>query len=50
MQDLLTVMTTAAGLLFSISCAVLIEELIVGGFFRMFFVNRAEAATRDKQS
>ncbi len=41
MESILTVMTTAAGLIFSISCAVLVEELVVGGFFKMFFGPRA---------
>ncbi len=36
MESVLMVMTTAAGLIFSISCAVLIEELLIGGFFKRF--------------
>ncbi len=37
MNSILTLMTVAAGLLFSLSCAILIEELFVGSFFRLFF-------------
>jgi hypothetical protein len=37
MDSAMTVMTAAAGLLFSVACAVLIEELFVGSFFRLFF-------------
>ena len=44
MENVLMVMTTAAGLLFSLSCAVLIEELVVGGFFKLFFTARHEVA------
>jgi hypothetical protein len=48
MDSILTVMTTAAGLLFSLSCAVLLEELLVGGFFKMFFTAKP-VETREKQ-
>ncbi len=34
MQDLLTVTVVLAGLFFSISCALLVEELMFGLFFR----------------
>jgi hypothetical protein len=37
MNSLMTVLTVAAGLLFSLSCAILLEELFVGSFFRLFF-------------
>lgn len=42
MQSAMTVITVAAGLLFSLSCAVLVEEVFVGGFFRLFFAPRPE--------
>lgn len=42
MQSAMTVVTVAAGFLFSLSCAVLIEELFVGGFFRLFFAPRPD--------
>jgi hypothetical protein len=48
MQSAMTVITVAAGLLFSLSCAVLVEELFVGGFFRLFFAPRPERS-REKQ-
>lgn len=37
MNSILTLITVAAGLLFSISCAILLEELFIGSFFRLFF-------------
>ena len=37
-------MTAAAGLLFSMACAVLIEEVFVGSFFRLFFSPHAYRA------
>ncbi len=42
MEGALTAMTMAAALLFSLSCATLIEELIFGGLFRLFFAPRPE--------
>jgi hypothetical protein len=35
-----TLMTISAGLLLSIACATLIEELFFGGLFRIFFATR----------
>jgi hypothetical protein len=40
MECVLTLMTISAGLLLSIACATLIEELFVGGLFRIFFAPR----------
>lgn len=37
MQSAITVLTVIGGLLFSISCALLVEELIFGGLFKIFF-------------
>jgi hypothetical protein len=37
MQDAMTVLTVIGGLVFSVSCALLVEELVFGGLFRMFF-------------
>lgn len=48
MNTVMTVMTLAAGLLFSFSCAVLIEELVVGSFFRLFFAPRPVESPREK--
>jgi hypothetical protein len=42
MNSILTLMTIAAGLLFSFSCAFLLEELFVGSFFRLFFTSQAD--------
>jgi hypothetical protein len=42
MECALTLMTISAGLLLSIACATLIEELFIGGLFRMFFAPRGE--------
>jgi hypothetical protein len=46
MNSVLTVVTVAAGLLFSLSCAILLEEIFVGSFFRLFFTPQSE---RSKQ-
>ena len=40
MECALTFMTISAGLLLSIACATLIEELFIGGLFRIFFAPR----------
>lgn len=37
MQSAMTVLTIVGGLMFSISCALLVEELIFGGLFKIFF-------------
>lgn len=37
MEGAITVLTVIGGLLFSISCALLVEELIFGGLFKIFF-------------
>jgi hypothetical protein len=37
MQSAMTVLTVVAGLVFSVSCALLVEELIFGGLFKLFF-------------
>ena len=34
MQSAMTILTIVGGLLFSVSCALLVEELIFGGLFR----------------
>jgi hypothetical protein len=46
MNSVLTVVTVAAGLLLSLSCAILLEEIFVGSFFRLFFTPQPE---RSKQ-
>jgi len=40
MARMLTAMTAAAALLFSLGLATLLEELIFGGLFRCFFAPR----------
>jgi hypothetical protein len=38
-----TALITLGGLLLSLSCAVLLEELLLGGLFRLFFAPRLSA-------
>ena len=46
MDSTFTLFSVAAGLLLSIACAALLEELIFGGIFRLFFAPRpADSAT-----
>jgi hypothetical protein len=40
MERMVTVLTAAAALLFSLGLATLVEELIFGGLFRCFFAPR----------
>jgi hypothetical protein len=49
MESAKMAITIAAGLLFSLSCAVLIEELIFGGLFRLFFARRSERPKSNSQ-
>lgn len=37
MQSAMTILTVVGGLVFSLSCALLVEELIFGGLFKLFF-------------
>lgn len=37
MEEAMTVLMVVGGLVFSVSCALLVEELVFGGLFRMFF-------------
>jgi hypothetical protein len=41
MEGLMAFFTVVAGLVFSLACAVLVEEWIFGGLFRAFFAPRA---------
>jgi hypothetical protein len=41
MQSAMTFLTVVGGLVFSVSCALLVEELIFGGLFKLFFHVRA---------
>ena len=47
MQATTTTLVTLGGLLLSLACAVLVEELLLGGLFRLFFAPRPEAHTKD---
>ena len=40
MQGVATALMTTGGLLLSLACAVLLEELFIGGLFRLFFAPR----------
>lgn len=40
MQSTMTILTVVGGLVFSLSCALLVEELIFGGLFKLFFQGR----------
>jgi hypothetical protein len=40
MQSAIEFLTVVGGLVFSVSCALLVEELIFGGLFRLFFQAR----------
>lgn len=42
MESAWTAMTLAAAMVFSVACALLMEEVIFGGLFRMFFAPRPE--------
>jgi len=48
MECALTLMTISAGLLLSIACATLIEELFIGGLFRIFFAPRGPQQARSQ--
>jgi hypothetical protein len=43
MQATTTTLITLGGLLLSLACAVLLEELLLGGLFRLFFAPRPGA-------
>ncbi|MGA2369309.1 MAG: hypothetical protein ACLPPV_04355 [Candidatus Korobacteraceae bacterium] len=46
MQGIATALVTLGGLVLSISCAVLLEELFLGGLFRLFFAPRPVAGQK----
>lgn len=46
MQGTATALVTLGGLVLSLSCAVLIEELVLGGLFRLFFAPRPGASQK----
>jgi hypothetical protein len=37
MQNAITFLTVIGGLLFSVSCALLVEEVVFGGLIKLFF-------------
>jgi hypothetical protein len=42
MQATASALATVGGLLFSLACAVLLEEVFLGGLFRLFFAPRPD--------
>lgn len=46
MDSAMTLLTIVGGLVFSVSCALLVEELIFGGLFRFFFQPKQTRETR----
>jgi hypothetical protein len=42
MEGAVTVLMVVGGLVFSVSCALLVEELVFGGLFRIFFQRKKE--------
>ncbi len=50
MQGTATALVTVGGLVLSLSCAVLLEELFLGGLFRLFFAPRPQSAEVAKRS
>lgn len=49
MQLAITAMAVIGGLVFSLAIALLVEELIFGEVFRLFFARRAAARVRSGQ-
>ncbi len=49
MDSTFTLFSVAAGLLLSIACAALLEELIFGGIFRLFFASRPVGSANNTQ-
>ncbi len=50
MERAMTMCTVMGALVFSISCAMLLEELIFGGLFRLFFAPRPERSQLKPQA
>ena len=46
MQGVATVLMSAGGLILSLACALLLEELLIGGLFRLFFAPRPGAGQK----
>ncbi len=46
MQSVATALVTIGGLVLSLACVVLIEELFLGGLFRLFFASRPGAGSK----
>jgi hypothetical protein len=42
MQSAMTMLTVVGGLVFSVSCALLVEELVFGGLFKLFFQTESQ--------
>jgi hypothetical protein len=48
MENATTAAVVVAGFFFSMTCALLMEELIFGGMFRLFFASMARRAEVEK--
>ncbi|HUI84485.1 MAG TPA: hypothetical protein VL240_09685 [Candidatus Binatia bacterium] len=46
MQGTVTALVTLGGLVLSLACAVLVEELFLGGLFRLFFAPRPASGSK----
>ncbi len=49
MQSIVTITLTLAGLFFSLMCALLLEELLFGTFFRMMAADAARRRSKSRQ-
>ncbi len=50
MEQTMTLMTVGAGMLFSISIALLLEELVFGGLFRLFFGRKPQPVAEEAET
>ena len=50
MEGAMTAAVVTAALFFSLSCALLVEELVVGGLFRLFFAPQRKRPRQRNQS
>ena len=49
-QGMATALMSAGGLVLSLACALLLEELLIGGLFRLFFAPRPVTGQKQKRS
>lgn len=50
MENATTAAVVIAGFFFSLTCALLMEELIFGGMFRLFFASRVAQTAAQKSA